>query len=253
MAEILVASLVLFASAIELGRHLGRRVRESGGEQASTLEGAVLGLLALMIGFTFAMSLSRYEARRQAVVVEANSIGSAAMLARLLPKPQDSAALSMLAAYASIRIDFKVQTLDDASLRSAVDQSNIIQEKLWRLTKAVANTDAAMVPTGLFIQSLGQVFDDQAKRIAAVRSHVPSVVLLGLYGIALVAVGFLGYGSGVRNGQPRLPPYLMGALIATVMLLIHDLDRPSSGFIHVSQIPMQETAKSIESYVNDLK
>jgi hypothetical protein len=34
----------------------------------TTLEGAMLGLLALMIGFTFAVALSRFEARRDAVL-----------------------------------------------------------------------------------------------------------------------------------------------------------------------------------------
>ena len=45
-------------------------------DNVPTLEGAVLGLLALMIGFTFAMALSRYEARVDAVANEANAIGT---------------------------------------------------------------------------------------------------------------------------------------------------------------------------------
>ena len=242
---ILFASLIAFALAIEFGRYLGRRARSAGGEHVSTLEGAVLGLLALMIGFTFAMSLSRHEARREAVLSEANSIVSAAMLARLLPEPRNIEALTLLSDYTGIRLSLKAQFLTPDSLRAAVERSNVIQEKLWRLGIGLADTDNAMVPTGLFIQSLGQVFDNQTSRVAALRSHVPDIVLLGLYGIAVTAIGLLGYGSGVRPYQPRLPAYLVGSLIALVMLLIHDLDRPGSGFIHVSQLPMEEAAEAI--------
>jgi hypothetical protein len=53
---------------------------KQGGDNVSTLE-AVLGLLALMIGFTFAMALSRFEARRDAVLNEANAIGTTALRA----------------------------------------------------------------------------------------------------------------------------------------------------------------------------
>ena len=56
-----------------------------GGANISMLENAALGLLALMIGFTFAMALSRFDARRDAVLKEANSIGTTALRARLLP------------------------------------------------------------------------------------------------------------------------------------------------------------------------
>lgn len=246
---VLAASFVLFVATIEFGRHVGQRSREAGTEQVSSLQGAVLGLLALMIGFTFAMSLSRHEARRESVLREANAIGGAAMIARLLPQPQNTEALKLLDTYVKIRLDLKAESMTPESLREAVDQSNAIQEKLWQLAMALASTDKGMVPTGLFIQSLGEVFGDQAKRVAAVRSHVPDIVLLGLYGIAVVALGLLGYENGAKRRQPRLPPYLVGGLIALVLLLIHDLDRPGSGFIRVSQLPMQETAESLAGYL----
>jgi hypothetical protein len=47
----------------------------------------MLGLLALIISFTFAMALSRFDARRDALLREANAIGTAALRARLLPTP----------------------------------------------------------------------------------------------------------------------------------------------------------------------
>ena len=52
----------------EAGRFIGMRAAGRGGDDVSTLEGAILGLLAPMIGFTFAMTLSRFEARRDAVL-----------------------------------------------------------------------------------------------------------------------------------------------------------------------------------------
>jgi hypothetical protein len=62
---------------------LNRKKKDSGSVPA-----AVLTLLGLLLGFSFAMAVSRYEARRDLVVQEANSIDKTARRAQLLPEPQ---------------------------------------------------------------------------------------------------------------------------------------------------------------------
>src|SRR4030081_2086479 len=67
----------------EIGWQLGIRTKGGGGSNITTLESAILGLLALMLAFTFSMALARFEARRDALLNEANAIGTAALRARL--------------------------------------------------------------------------------------------------------------------------------------------------------------------------
>jgi len=93
---IFLAGIALTCVAIEAGHWLGRRSDNRGGGSVATLQAAVFGLLALMIGFTFAMTLSRYDARRAAVLSEANAIGTTALRARLLPEPHRTATLNLL-------------------------------------------------------------------------------------------------------------------------------------------------------------
>src|SRR5215472_10883864 len=104
LLPIFLISLVLLVAATEIGRWLGKR---GGRAEANvpTLEGAVLGLLALMIGFTFAMALSRFEVHRDAVLDEANAIGSTALRARLLPAPNNAECLKLLKNYVQVRLD----------------------------------------------------------------------------------------------------------------------------------------------------
>ena len=104
LAIFLVSSTVILVAS-EIGRRLGVRAGSAGGDNVSTLEGAILGLLALMIGFTFAMALSRFEARRDAVLNEANAIGTTALRARLLPPPHNTQALKLLREYVHVRLD----------------------------------------------------------------------------------------------------------------------------------------------------
>jgi hypothetical protein len=250
LLTIFVASLIAVVGVCEIGRLLGIRATGRGGDDVSTLEGAALGLLALMIGFTFAMALARFDARRDAVLSEANAIGTTALRARMLPKPHEAEALNSLQKYVQIRLDITRRVASTAELKAAIAHSNEIQESLWQNAMALAAKNTELVPTGLFIQSLNEMIDNQGKRLAAVYSRVPNIVLETLYVVAIVAFFFVGYANGLQRRRVRLPVYVMGFLVCSVILLIQDLDRPTRGFITVSQQPMIDTAAAIAAYPN---
>ena len=217
-------------------------------DNVSTLEGAAIGLLALMVGFTFAMSLSRFEARRDAILAEANAIGTTALRARLLPEPHRKEVLELLRDYVKVRLELTQRPTTPADLAAAIEKSNVLQEELWQQAEAMLAIDKDVVPTGLFIQTLNEMIDDQAKRLAALRNRVPNVVQLALFAVAIIASGFAGYATGVNKRRSRFPVYIMGLLVGGVILLILDLDRPGAGFIEVSQQPMIDTASSIAGF-----
>ncbi|HEY6832142.1 MAG TPA: hypothetical protein VI251_06590 [Pseudolabrys sp.] len=246
LAVFLVGLAVILVGS-EIGHRFGIRAASRGGD-VSTLESAVLGLLALIIAFTFSMAVARFEGRRDAVLNEANAIGTTALRARLLPEPQRSESLKLLREYVKIRLGFTGRPMSQAELTAAIDRSNVLQEALWQQAKAMAAKDSGMVPTGLFIQTLNEMIDSQGKRLAALRNRVPNIVLLSLFGLATVAGGFTGFASGLDARRTRLPVYIIGLLVSVVILLILDLDRPSDGFIKVSQQPMIDTAASIAAF-----
>ena len=245
---IFLAGIALICVSIEVGHWLGRYSDGRSGGSVSTLQAAVFGLLALMIGFTFAMTLSRYDSRRAAVLSEANAIGTTALRARLLPEPHRTTALNLLRDYVNVRLDIAQRVLSWDELTAAANRSSAIQEALWREVRALAAKDNGLVPTGLFIQSLNDMIDQQEMRLSAVRNRVPNVVPLMLFGITLIGIGFAGYANSLETKRTRVLVYLVGVMVAAVIVLILDLDRPSAGFIEVSQQPMVDTANAIAGY-----
>ena len=105
-----------------------------------------------------------------------------------------------------------------------------------------------MVPTGLFIQTLNEMIDNQGRRLSALRNSIPGEVLLSLFGIAAVACGFAGYASGLDPLRSRLPVFITAVLVCGVIFVIFDLDRPNVGFITVSQQPMIDTVASLSAF-----
>jgi hypothetical protein len=244
---VFLGGLALIWGASELGWQVGAR-RSHQSTNIGTLESAIVGLLALIIGFTFAMALTRFEARRDAVVQEANAIGTTALRARLLPEPHRAETLRLLRDYVQVRLDAFQRGLSLAQASATVERSNALQESLWQQAMAVAEKDKEMVPTGLFIQSLNSMIDSQGVRLAALRNRIPSIVLVTLYVLAAAAGGFVGYASAIDPRLTRLPVVIMGLLISLVLYLIIDLDRPNSGFITNNHQAMIDTAASIASF-----
>ena len=83
----LIGIAIIFLAS-EIGWRLGiRTVGHGASGNISALEQSLLGLLALIVGFTLFLALMRFDARRDAVLNEANAIGTTALRARLLPEP----------------------------------------------------------------------------------------------------------------------------------------------------------------------
>ena len=99
------ATIVLIVGSAEFGAWIGRRRRRGATApiDISTLTGAALGLLALLLAFSFSLARSRYDTRRSLILEEANAIGSTANFALMLPQPAQASILGLLRDFAAIR------------------------------------------------------------------------------------------------------------------------------------------------------
>jgi hypothetical protein len=124
LAVIFVIGLAAILIVSEIGWQLGKGIRSEAGRNFTTLESSMLALLALMLALP-----SRWCCR-DAVLNEANAIGTTALRARLLPEPQRSETLKLLREYVQIRLDIVQRGTSLAELTPALDRSNALQEAL---------------------------------------------------------------------------------------------------------------------------
>lgn len=239
---LVVAMLIGLLGATELGYRLGVR-RQTAADDSSkahvnALQGALLGLLALLLGFTFAMAVSRFDTRKGLVLAEANAIGTTYLRARLLPEPYRQELTRLLRSYVDTRLAFYDAGVNPSRIAAANASTESLQEELWRAAIPLAQQDPRAVPTGLFIQSLNDVIDLHEKRVGALENHVPEPVLHLLFGVAAVALGFIGHGCGLSGTRRIASTTIVSALVVLVIAVIIDLDRPRRGLIKVSQDSM---------------
>ena len=249
IAIVLLGIMVLGA---EGGYRLGRRGRETQDEATRTqiisIQVATLGLLALLLGFTFAMALSRFEYRKQMVVQESNAIGTAALRSQFLPASRDDEVDELFRRYVGIRLESVLRTEQGSSARQQLDlEVRQIQRRLWRIANEAAEADPRSIPLGLFTHAMNEVIDVKTERDIAVANHVPESVLLFLAALAVLAAVVLGYGNGLAGGRLRSLIAAYCVIVVLVIVLTIDLDHPQRGLARTSQQSMNELQEIMDA------
>lgn len=238
--------LMVVLLSIEAGfRHGARKRQLSNRKQeapAGSIIGAMLGLLAFMLAFTFGMAASRFDARKAVTLDEANAIKTTYLRAGLLSEPQRTDIRNLLREYVKVR----VEGIETGQIDYAVKRSEELQEQLWSKTSALAEKDPPPAFTGLFIRSLNDVIDLHKKRLtAALRNRIPGAIWGALLFVTIFAMGAAGYQTGLNGARRTIVVLAIVLTFSVVMFVIADLDHSRQGFLQISQQPMIELQKSI--------
>ena len=233
----LFAGLLLFQ---ELGRRIGVRELErnpAGRGGAGVVEGAVFGLLALLIGFTFSSAATRFDGRRQLIVQEVNAIGTAWLRIDLLPEASQPAIRDGFRRYLDARLAAYGKFPDMSAANVEFANATRAQQDIW--ARVVAASAASVAPDGdrvrvLIIPALNDMFDIAQARLLAMQMHPHPVIWVMLATMALAGALLAGY--GMANGQARNWVYMIGfaGTIAVASYVIMDLEFPRLGLIRVN-------------------
>ena len=242
IATILLALILL---AIESGYRLGQRQHatadDSLRDQTKAIEASILGLLSLLLGFTFTMALQHFDSRHHAMVAEANAIGTAYFRAGLLPESHGPRAEELLRAYVDVRLEAGEADLAQLHpFETLAGKTSQLQHQIWAEALASARKDPGPVTSGLFVQAVNDLMDAQVERNAALERHVPGYIIAMLIAVA-VGGGFVtGYSAGLGGKRPALGTAALSLIVTLVVFMIADLDRPRRGLIQVGQSDLIE-------------
>jgi len=232
--------LALLFAGVEVG-YLGygwlkRRTKTPAAPESGQdhLLSAVLGLLALLLGFTFSLALDRYEVRRDLVLQEANAIGTTWLRVQLLQEPNRSNMRALLREY----VDARLAWSEGSETVKVEERTQVAQEKLWQVMGVTMRTDPQFELSKGVMDAMNSTFDLANSRVVARSAHIPGQVLAILLLYAFLSMVLLGYILAI-NGQPhRIATGLLLVLLTLALVVILDLDRPLNGAIQVSQAPL---------------
>ena len=132
-AFVLFIGIVLL---LDIGRRIGvrRMASDPDGARAgvAAVDGAVFGLLGLLVAFTFSGAAARFDARRHLIVEETNAIGTAYLRLDLLPPDTRSALRERFRRYVDLRLEVYRRLPDVAAAKEELARATQLQSEIGR-------------------------------------------------------------------------------------------------------------------------
>jgi hypothetical protein len=228
-------AVVLLLLAAEAGYRLSivmqRRWPDKAEASVGALNGATLALLAFLLAFVTSAAVDSFSARRQAVVNEANAIGTAYLRASYLPDPYAAESRQLLREY----VDTRLQATDVALVPQILVRSEEIQNELWNRVESMVKAESS--PTlALYVSAVNEVIDLHTDRVnVSLVARLPWNIVMGLFVMALLALALVGLHAGYVGSRNIIALVTFVMTLSVVFLLIVDLGRGSSGLLTVSQ------------------
>lgn len=239
----LLGLLLLIAMLVAAGvgywfRRWWKRSQSPEGTDGSGQEGyivsAVLGLLALLLGFTFALAVDRYETRRALVLQEANAIGTSYLRSQLLDEPHRSRMSGILLGYAENRV--VLATAPPKEIPPLLARNDKMLTDLWSATNAAFDSVKHLDFSSSLLETVNEVIDLDESRKAGRQVRIPGEVFAVLFVYVIVTSGVLGFVMHVGRGA--IASGILFVLLALSLMLIIDIDRPNAGGVNENQGPM---------------
>lgn len=238
---VLVGLMVgLFGSmlaGIELGHRRGRRraLKDPQGAFAGTsaVEGAVFGLLGLLLAFTFAGAASRFDTRRSLAVEEANDIGTAWLRLDLLPIEDQPGLRDLFRLYVDSRISVYRKLPDLGAARAEIARGSDLQGQIWSRASEACQRSGSHEAALLLLPALNTMIDVTTTRTWAALSHVPTLMIGAELLIALLASVLVGHAMAAAGERNRLHATLFCAAVALTLYLILDFEYPRVGLVRL--------------------
>jgi hypothetical protein len=245
---IFVATVIIMLIAFEFGFRLVIAIKRSGFEKespVSAISASILGLLAFMLAFTFGIVTDRYNERKALVRQEANAIGTAYLRSDILPDAERNQSRELLKKHVEI------------NLKAAHSQAHILQHEcheeterihhqLWNLALVNARRDLNSDIGALYMEAINAVIDMHGLRVAVVEGRIPRAIWGVLYILVFLGMSSVGYQTAISGSKRSWMILVLALSFSLVIGLIASLDRPQTGFIHVSQKPLVDVLTTME-------
>jgi uncharacterized YccA/Bax inhibitor family protein len=233
---IALALAVAMLVAWQIGRRMGGHLQRKNGVRPSKFDDASIGLLGLLLAFSFGTSIAKHDQRQVAVVADASAIGDFYTCASLIKEPTRTKLQTVIRQYAQLRLDLARGDVRDLDVALA-EFGRMHDEMTTLVGQAVSDgTPISM----LLANTLNSVTTNQAFRLAAYRDRLPASIVFLLYTCAIVTALLIGREQGVEGSTDTTGTVCFIFLVSIAVYVTLDLNRPESGRIRVSQEPIAQ-------------
>ena len=197
-----------------------------------TSEASLLGLMGLLLAFSFSMASAKFESRRQTIIDEANLLNTAILRCDLYPDSIKNSLLPLYKNYLESRINYYNAGDNPAKIKDALDDADKQFKSIWNKVVHLMKGDnyfKAEQMVQLLISLKNIVKTREAGRVAT----VPVLIIVVLLTSVVIAAFLAGFGTKPGNRSKLLS--IAFVLMTTIVLyVVMELNRPRHGLININ-------------------
>jgi len=232
-AGIFLGILICLEIGFRIGLASSRKNHELAYEGTGTIDAAVFALLGLLLGFSFAGAMSRFEARRELIVREANAIGTAYLRIDMLPSNDQPQIRALFRDYLDARLRGIQLLRNGGSSGQEFARATDLQTEIWNRALAASKNDPTQNSNRLLMPAINEMIDVTTSRMIAGSTRLPALIFLLLVTVALLSGLLAGYAMAKRKSRSWLHMLLYATVIPITIYAVLDFEDPRSGLIRV--------------------
>ena len=224
-------------ASLEIGFRIGRENSRKNPslpfEGTGAMEAAIFSLLGLLLAFSFSGATARFDARRQLIVQEANTISTAYQRLDLLPAADQPAFRHLFREYLDARLQGFQRILDRPAADQDFARAAQIEQQIWSQALVAALKDPSHDVSRLLLPALNQLSDVANQRAIALQSYMPELIFWLLVCVTLMSAVLAGHAMARRERRSWLHMVLFSAIISLTISIMFDFNYPRYGLIRI--------------------
>jgi hypothetical protein len=248
--HVLITVFVTMLFAGELGFRAGRRQKPSdvGRTLFVAVQAALLGLLALLLGFSLNMADQRFESRRASMMDDSITLAALNFRADFLPEPSRSDFKRNLRDYIAAHIEATSpdRTRSEQEFLALAERAEELHHQLCVMVRSLVQGEHPIKGAAEMVGPLSDSLAIHRRWVTAMETNVPQPILVLLFATAVAAAGVVGYSGGLAQHRGYVQSILLAMFVSGIIFVIHDLDTPMAGVSQSGQRPMIHLKTTIE-------
>ncbi len=234
---LLICILLFYFVGVKISNYKKQHTPGAKAEGIGPLEGALLGLLSLLLSFTFGISSSRYDARRSQIVQEANNISTVILRSDMYPDTVRDRLRRDLEKYVETRIAYYDAT-EDTVINKLYANAGKLAASIWEQAMFSKKKSPDFVRDNQMIPAINAMMDSVTNRDASRLAKVPDAIIYLLISLTILGGFIVGYSKKEKKNDWIILALYSLMTVMTIYVIL-DLDRPRRGMIQTA-VPHQK-------------
>lgn len=247
---VLAAIFLMMLLAGEIGFRVGRRQATSdvGRGHFVAVQASLLGLLALLLGFSLNMADQRFEARRASMMDDNIALAALNLRSEFLQEPARRDFKRLLRDYVAVHIEATQPgaASSEEGFFARAERAEALHGRMRDVVKKEVQSEHPAKGAEAMLGPLADTLAIHRRWVTAMETKVPQPILVLLFATAVTAAGVVGYSGGQANHRGNVQSVLLAVFVSGIIFVIHELDTPLAGVSQAGQRPLVHLKSMIE-------